>query len=346
MGLVKVTMITVQNQISVMSPDDWEHFIEEWMTYRSQEYFDYERLGGAGDQGRDVVGYVDDPVRLNNYLWDNFQCKHYAQPLTPSQIWVEIGKICYFSFKNDYPFPRKYYFIAPKGVGTKLSTYLKKPDELKLALYQHWDKYCKNGITETKAIVLDISLKAYIDKLDFSIFDKIATIKIILEHSKTQFHVTRFGTQLPKRPETPKISAKVGDNELTYVKKLLQAYDDHNNGEIDTVKDLINYPKYNNHLKRSREDFLHAETLRTFSRDTLPKDEFEKIQRQILNGVIDIVEDDHSNGFNKVKEVLREAKRLQLPTNLLSSCLTVNDRGGICHQLANNNEISWCEDEI
>ncbi len=44
-----MTTITVQNQISVMSPDDWEHFIEEWMTYRTQEYFDYERLGGAGD---------------------------------------------------------------------------------------------------------------------------------------------------------------------------------------------------------------------------------------------------------------------------------------------------------
>ncbi|CDT79396.1 conserved hypothetical protein [Vibrio coralliirubri] len=328
-----------------MSPDDWEHFIEEWITFKSKEYFDFERLGGAGDQGRDVVGYVDNPVGTNSYIWDNFQCKHYAAPLAPAQVWVEIGKICYFSFNNDYPFPRKYYFIAPRGVGTKLSNLLKKTDDLKTGLYENWDKYCKEGITEKKSIVLDKKLKDYIEGLDFSVFDKIATIKIIIEHSKTQFHVTRFGTSLPKRPETPKLSSVVSDNEIVYVTKLLKAYDSHNSGKILEVSDLDSYPNYNKHLNRSREEFLHAETLRNFSRDTLPIDEFEKIQSQILSGVIDIVEDYHENGFDKVREAIREAKRLQLPINPLATCLTVNDRGGICHQLANNNEISWCEDE-
>ncbi|EPE2222990.1 ABC-three component system protein [Vibrio vulnificus] len=344
-GSSKLQTTPVQNQIYTMSPDDWEHFIEEWMTYKSKEYFDFERLGGAGDQGRDVVGYVDNPVGSDCYTWDNFQCKHYGAPLSPSQIWVEIGKICYFSFNRDYPFPRKYYFIAPRGVGTKLSNLLKKPNELKSGLYENWDMYCKNGITDKKSIVLDGKLKTYIDELDFSVFDKIATIKIIIEHSKTQFHVTRFGTQLPKRPDTPKISSVVGEHELIYVKKLLQAYDSHCSEKIVSVSNLDNHPKYKNHLKRSREDFLNAETLRNFSRDTLPKGEFERIQSQILSGVIDIVEDDHENGFDKVKEAVREAKRLQLPTSPLSSCLTINDRGGVCHQLANNNEISWCEDE-
>ncbi|WP_225247113.1 ABC-three component system protein [Vibrio campbellii] len=335
----------VLNQIYTMSPDEWEHFIEEWMTFKSDEYFDFERLGGAGDQGRDVVGFVDDPVGTVDYVWDNFQCKHYAAPLSPSQIWVEIGKICFFSFNKDYPFPRKYYFVAPRGIGTKLSNLLKNTDELKKQLYENWDKYCKDGITEKKSIALDTNLKKYIDGLDFAVFDKIATIKIIIEHSKTQFHVTRFGVSLPTRPETPKLSPTVSDNETLYVTKLIKAYDSHNSESILEVSDLANHKNYSSHLKRSREEFLHAETLRNFSRDTLPNDEFEKIQSQILSGVSDIVEGEHDNGFDKVKEVVREAKRLQLSTSPLTSCLTVNDRGGICHQLANNNEISWCEND-
>ncbi|CCU71302.1 hypothetical protein [Thalassolituus oleivorans] len=35
-----------------MSADDWEEFIEEWMSHKSSDYYDFERLGGAGD----VVG--------------------------------------------------------------------------------------------------------------------------------------------------------------------------------------------------------------------------------------------------------------------------------------------------
>lgn len=338
--------ITVQNQISIMSADDWEEFIEEWMAHKSSDYYDFERLGGAGDQGRDVVGYVDDPVGNDAYIWDNYQCKHYAAPLSPSKIWAEIGKICYYSFMKDYPFPRKYYFIAPLGVGTKLSNLLKKPNCLKKELLENWESYCKNSITEVAEVALTEELEKYIESLDFGIFDKIATIKIIIEHSKTQFHVVRFGVPLPERPHTPPISGNVGDKEITYVTKLLSAYDSH---DIEKITDVIEANKckpYKKHLARSREDFANAETLRNFSRDTMPNGSFENIQNQVKNGVSDILESSYKSGFDKVKDVVSEAKKLQLPITPLTSCITVNDRGGICHQLANDDdEVTWCEDE-
>lgn len=338
--------ITVQNQISTMSADEWEEFIEEWMSHKSSDYYDFERLGGAGDQGRDVVGYVDNPVGSDSYIWDNYQCKHYASPLSPSKIWKEIGKICYFSFVNAYPFPRKYYFIAPLGVGTKLSNLLKKPDDLKNGLFENWESCCKNYITETSEINLSVDLKEYIEGLDFSAFDKIATIKIIMEHSKTQFHVVRFGVPLPDRPITPEVPEKVGVNEITYVKKLLSAYNSHSEKNITNVNEANALELYKKHLKRSREDFANAEALRNFSRDTMPNGSFESIQSQVKNGISDILDSNYENGFDKVKDAVSEAKRLQLPITPLTSCLTVNDRGGICHQLANkDNEVSWCENE-
>lgn len=338
--------ITVQNQISTMSADDWEEFIEEWMSHKSSDYYDFERLGGAGDQGRDVVGYVDNPVGKNAYVWDNYQCKHYAAPLSPAKIWKEIGKICYYSFTKDYPFPRKYYFIAPLGVGTKLSNLLKNPEGLKKQLFENWESYCKNGITGISEIELTAELKAYIGSLDFSAFDKIATIKIIIEHSKTQFHVVRFGVPLPERPITPEVSKNVGSREITYVKKLLSAYDSHAEEEITEVSEANKFKVYKNHLQRSREDFANAEALRNFSRDTMPNGSFASIQKQVKSGISDILDSSYASGFDKVKEAVSEAKKLQLPITPLTSCITVNDRGGICHQLANNDhEVTWCENE-
>jgi len=337
---------TVQNQISTMSANDWEEFIEEWMSQKSPDYYDFERLGGAGDQGRDVVGYVGNPVGNDAYVWDNYQCKHYAAPLSPAKIWKEIGKICYYSFVNEYPFPRKYYFTAPLGVGTKLSNLLKKPEELKKQLFENWESYCENGITETGEIKLTVGLREYIGSLDFSAFDKIATIKIIMEHKETQFHVVRFGVPLPERPATPEVLKNVGDNEITYVTKLLSAYDSHTQEKITKVSEANDFKVYKNHLKRSREDFANAEALRNFSRDTMPNGSFDSILSQVKNGISDILDSSYISGFDKVKDAVSEAKKLQLPITPLTSCVTVNDRGGICHQLANNDdEVTWCDNE-
>ena len=57
---------------------------------------------------------------IQNGPWDNFQCKHYDHPLAPSDIWLELGKLCYFTHLGEYSIPRQYYFVAPRGVGTKL----------------------------------------------------------------------------------------------------------------------------------------------------------------------------------------------------------------------------------
>lgn len=338
----------VITQIKSMSPDDWEIFIEEWMTTRSADYFDFERLGGAGDQGRDVVGFVTSPVGVDDYQWDNYQCKHYSTPLSPSMIWCEIGKICYYSYVREYPFPRKYYFVAPLGIGTKLSNLLRSPDKLKSELYANWDAYCANGITNTQnRITLGEDLKAFIDELDFSVFDKLKIIDVIEEHSRTRFHSVRFNVPLPERPSVPPISESVDDNELTYVSKLIRAYDENCNGlgSIASVDDVRNHLKYSSHFKRSRENFGHAESLRNFSRDTLPAGTFRSLQEEICEGIIDSIELDKFDGYENVKRAISTANALQVSQTKLSAILTIKDRCGICHQLANDDLIDWSKNE-
>jgi len=340
------THIPVLNQIKTMSPDDWESFIEEWMTTRSNQYFDFERLGGAGDQGRDVVGFVTNPVGVDDYEWDNYQCKHYASPLSPSMIWSEIGKVCFYAFLKEYPFPRKYYFVAPYGVGTKLSNLMRKPDLLKRGLYDNWDKYCANGITDTQnEIKLDAPLVAFIDSLDFSVFDKLKVITLINEHSTTPYHAVRFDVPLPPRPQVPKISDAITHNELTYVTKLVRAYNENSEDCIASVDDVLNNSKYSQHFRRSRESFGHAEALRNFSRDTLPNNAFLGLQEEILDGIVDSFDVEKFDGFENVKKAVATAGMLQVSQTKLSAIVTVKDRGGICHQLANDDLLNWSKDE-
>ena len=77
--------------------------------------------------GRDITaatGPEDDAP------WDNYQCKHYKDPLAPGDVWLELGKLIYYTQRGEYTFPRKYFFVAPQGAGNKLSRLLRKPEQL------------------------------------------------------------------------------------------------------------------------------------------------------------------------------------------------------------------------
>ena len=126
-------------RVQLFDADAWEEFTEEWASSLEGSYHCIKRFAGAGDQGLDVVGFISSTQFSDG--WDNYQCKFYDHPLTPTDVWVEFGKIIYYSHRGDYPAPRKYYFVAPKQVGTKLGKLLADSQKLKYSLQENWDKY-------------------------------------------------------------------------------------------------------------------------------------------------------------------------------------------------------------
>jgi len=61
--------------IMTWDDDTWEEFIHDWLTEcHTVKYITHERLGGAGDKGRDIVGFITDP-HIKDYIWHNYQCK-------------------------------------------------------------------------------------------------------------------------------------------------------------------------------------------------------------------------------------------------------------------------------
>lgn len=331
--------IPALQHIQLFSPKEWEEFIHEWAhELKKQGYHEVERCGGSGDQGRDVIAYLNDKP---GGPWDNHQCKHYDHPLAPSDIWIELGKLCYFTFTGEFAPPRRYYFVAPHGVGTSLSKLIDKPDELRKKLIEAWPDKCEKKITETASIVLEGAMLKHVESFDFSIIKKVSPLTIIEQHRKSPFHVTRFGGGLPDRPNTEPPPADIAAQEARYVQQLLEAYGERLGQTLASIERLKGEATLLDHFKRSREHFYWAEALRNFSRDHLPAGEFERLQVEIHDGVIDIANQNHANGYERVIQTTREARLIQITGHALSDCLHSNDRSGICHQLANEDRLTW-----
>jgi hypothetical protein len=329
-------------RIKIFSPDEWEAFVEEWGSAAIDgSYHLIRRHSGAGDMGIDVAGYVDDDGLFG--VWDNFQCKRYATSLSPSMVWVEFGKIIYYSFKNEYIPPRKYYFVAPNGVGTTLSKLMDKPDELKEKLRLNWDQYCRRAITETTDVLLMGELLEWYECFDFSIFSHKTVVELIREHAKTPFHTVRFGGGLEARPDPDIPPENPTERESRYIRQIFDAYSHQLKVKINDTSDILSSsnPELSNNLLRQRERFYSAEALRVFARDTVPSGTFDKLQNEILDGVIDICESTHPDGLTRMNEVIRQSTCIALTSNPLVTVTHIKDRQGICHQLANEDKLTW-----
>jgi hypothetical protein len=158
-------------RIVTYDPAQWETFIDEWVSSLKTKYHKVLRYTGANDRGIDVAGFEDKSFLQG--VWDNYQCKHYRNAITPGTAWPEIGKMLWYSFRGDFAPPRAYYFVAPRGTGTTLTQYLTNAPALKSALIEAWPKAVVDKITATQLVKLEGSFAEYVDAFDFSIFQPV-----------------------------------------------------------------------------------------------------------------------------------------------------------------------------
>lgn len=328
-------------RIETFSPEEWETFVQEWLSVRpGHSYYSIEKFGGSGDQGVDVAAYISDP-RQKGFTWDCYQCKHYNKPLMPSQMWGEIGKFIYYCSTGDLTVPEKYFFVAPKGCGGDFSRLLQNPANLKQGLIDKWAQHCEKNITDTAVIPLVGSLRTYVDNFDFSIFDKVTPATMVEEFRLHHNYFIWFGGGLPVRTAIDEnaIPAAVQAIENTYVSQLLLAYGSAAGVSFSDVSALAS--PYDSHFRRARINFHYAEQLRTLYRDSLPVGTFERFQDDIYQGIANICEDTHINGFVKVKAVENQAAVVDIPSNPLKDVSVNKDKIGVCHQLCNETKIKW-----
>jgi hypothetical protein len=339
--IVNGSSIPALDRLKIISEDEYECIITEWATeYLSNKYQKIRRASGAGDKGRDVIAFIDD---LN---YDNYQCKHYKEKLSPADIWIEIGKLCYYTYTKEYITPQKYYFVSPLGAGPKLSNLIDRPEEIKNGLISKWETYCEQLITSTKKILLDDDFKKYIDNFDFSIITDLPPNDFIIQYQTTKFYAARFGGGLTKyRPETKIVDTKV-EFEKRYIEQLINAYNDYKQDKIKNINDLKSkYPELYSHLLKERICYHSANALESFIRDTLPDSKpFDLLKQDFFDGLIDIVNSKYNNGYECVQQTTKEAGKLQI-SNIIEKDthfrFSNKDRHGICHQLADEDKFIW-----
>lgn len=327
------------NRLKIVSAEDFEDIIREWITgYCKSKYSKVRKPAGAGDKGRDVIAFINDKGE-----WDNYQCKHYDHPLFPGDIWLELGKLCYYTYHKHYKLPNKYYFVSPQGVGNTLGDLLDEPSKLKKGLFEEWDAKCKTKITSTETVDLTVELKAYIESIDFSIFKSLDPQELIEQHKQTRYYAARFGGGLQRRlrPLIPIFDDK--EHSLRFIEQLFEAYSDHIKVSIEKIEDLKSYTEYFEHFNRNRNCFYWAEALNQFSRDHLPPENtcFEDLKEEVFQGVIDVCNSKHISGYENVLKTTNEATKLILIGNALLEKAQVQDKIGICHHLANENKLIW-----
>jgi hypothetical protein len=326
-----------QQRLYFYSSDEWEQFIREWATGLETRYVQIKRLGGPNDRGVDVAAFKT----LNGFegSWDCYQGKHYANALTLSDVVPEILKLLVNVVAGHYVLPDLYAFLAPQGCGSSLNRLLSKPTELRdafLSKIESGSDLIANMDTE-----LSDKARALAQETDFALFQSVEILDALEVHRKTPYFVGRFGGPLGPRPETGIPPEALGAHEARYVAQLVAVYSERHRDETFADTQLSSHPTMGKHFQRQRISFYNAEALRLYARDSVPDGTFEALQDDIHAGVVEVAESDHATGMDRLAQVLTTSGQLDLSSHTLVSVANLDDRKGICHQLANEDRLTW-----
>jgi hypothetical protein len=332
------SLLTPAKQLRVYGDELWEEFILEWAVALGTEYESVMGTGGANDRGVDIAGFVSAAKGFDGE-WDCYQCKHYKDALTPTDAWPEILKIVVGVMDGAFTWPRKYFFVASRGVGPTLKGYLNSGDRLRKAVLVRLNE---KGLTdiETDQTLADVIAK--VGALDFSNFSALEPHVILAQHARTQWHSVRFGLPLPARTAHDPPPQQVVTSEQLYVRKLLDVYDERYVGEQFTPPAALSDPRTREHLRRQREAFFSAEALREFASESVPDGTFERLQDDMWEAVVETCDGAYSSGWTRLTSVLQQAVLAPLSNDLMPRVDPL-DRRGLCHRLANEDRLGWCE---
>jgi hypothetical protein len=323
-----------EQRIRAFSAEQLELLVKHWLyeTVRPR----YPRVlvpAGPGDKGRDVVAHesatAEDP-------WENYQCKQYAKPLTPSDVWSELGKLVFWTSQDAFSVPRRYTFVAPLGCGAQLQDLLRKPEEIRRRLAEAWDTHC-GKLCSYQAIETQLANFA------FPPMEVLTAGQIVDDLKGSPIYAVLFGGGLTKpRPADSPPPEAIAPNELPYIAALLDAYREHATQPLPTAELALSHDTYGPHLRWSRREFYCAESLHEFSKDVLlAPDDFPGLQQQIHDGITHTVAREFPSGYERVLAVCEQATRVQIDDHPLKGDLRPADRAGICHQLANDGRVAW-----
>lgn len=327
-------MDNYDRQILALTDTELERFVREWIDHKTSDYVEMKRFSGAGDLGRDVVGFLS--VDRHEGAWHNYQCKQYSTTLQVDVALLEIGKILYYAHLKNFTAPAKYFFVAPRGANRKLEGLIDKPTTFKSTLIAEWDQYCAHKIISKKNITLNQELKAFIDAYDFCQIHRVTIDEILLDPQCNPVLFNWFGKDPGPAPKGVP-PEEVTEQELPYIRQLVEAYSDRDNENYEHHKVIGNH---GNHLARQRERFYDADEFSRFYRDNTDPDVLNAFREDIFHGVAEVHDADHVDALMRADAVMSQAAKVAVAGPLLPHA-RVPVKQGICHHFANEGRLRW-----
>lgn len=130
--------------------------------------------------------------------------------------------------------------------------------------------------------------------------------------------------------------------EATYILELLRAYADAEHMDKLTVNTIPD--KYKRNFNEQRQNYYNAESIRRSVRDTGLNNQFDYFINDTYNSIIDVFDQSHANGYERLLKVLQQAANRSQGRSLLETMtnwIGSSEKKGACHILVNDCKIKW-----
>lgn len=315
---------------------EWEIFTRE-CARGMRGYHEVKRLGASGDHGRDVIGLCS-PLGCEG-VWDNVQCKDYEGLLRTPIACRDAGKIIFHAFRGVFTPPRRCLFASPKGPTTELRDMLLNPSRFREEVISTWNTRVAKQVVDNETHLLEGTLAKYVEQYDFTSFGYLTIEELLDWHRRTGFWSERFGGLLAPPPKADAPPETLMPHETVYVGKLLDVYGQAAGANIQSVCDLDAHAEWRADLRKQRVRFFEAEWFMANYRDQTEPGTTESFADQIFDAI-----DPHlalpGTGLARLTTALTVAGQTN-PASVLTPQAKVGVKQGVCHQLANDDRVTW-----
>lgn len=324
-------------EILALDDEELERFVRDWIARKTSDYVEVQRFSGAGDLGRDVVGFLTD--RRHEGPWHNYQCKQYGRTLQSSSALLELGKILYHADQNEFTAPTAYFFVAPRGMARDLEKLIFNPSALRAALVERWDTVCAKKIVRGHTIPLDGSLRALVDAFDFGTVERMTVDDILGDEIAAPVLAKWFGADPGPAPRGI-VPTDVDIREQPYLDQLVDAYGERAGSRFADHLAVADHPEFGEHLQDQRKRFFEADAFKRFYRDNTLEEDLGSLQDDVYHGVSAHYRGDHGDTLGRVDAVMSQAAAVT-PGGLLARHARVPVKQGFCHHFANDGTFVW-----
>ncbi|WP_371788126.1 restriction endonuclease [Streptomyces griseoaurantiacus] len=321
-------------------PDEFEEFVKEWVPALQSDYVRVERQGGSGDHGIDVAAYRS--TQGLEGAWDNYQCKRYKSALNWSTAAGEIRKMFAGVVLGHFVRPTQYVFVAP-AFARNLRTALAKPTQTRAKFLEELAETSDEVITRLTADQQQ-EVTHLAEQTDFAMFVPVDMDLMLEQHKTTPHWATRFPDEQRERPAVMLPPDEHGPEEAQYVQQLMRVYAERWKADADTLELIAQHPTAGAHMRRQREAFYSAESLKRFARDAYPDGHFNAIMDDVHTHTVEVGDKRFELGWDRLQAVLEAAGVVALTETVLTQYVRPLDRKGVCHHLANDGRLKWCEE--